>query len=245
MSEINASSKKIADIIGVIDDIAFQTNSLALNAAVEAARAGEQGRGFAVVAPRFGISRPRSAAAAKEIKSLIQESVAKVDDGSTLVDASGKVLRDIVAGVKKVTDVVGEIAASSHEQSEGIELVNKAVMSMDEVTQQNAALVEQAAAAAQAMTEQSSKLTELMGRFRMGEAPADERPTGVPPATASSAAALAPEHRSSAPAKPAMPERRSASRPWARPGNKARPKTPQAAHAQAATTGGDSDWQQF
>jgi methyl-accepting chemotaxis protein len=172
MSEINTSSKKIAAIIGVIDEIAFQTNLLALNAAVEAARAGEQGRGFAVVASEVRNLASRSAAAAKEIKGLIQESVSKVEDGSKLVDASGAVLREIVVGVKQVTDVVAEIAASSKEQAAGIEQVNKAVMSMDAMTQQNAALVEEAAAAAQSLTEQAGNLTQSMARYQVGDASA-------------------------------------------------------------------------
>jgi methyl-accepting chemotaxis protein len=168
MSEINASSKRIADIISVIDEIAFQTNLLALNAAVEAARAGEQGRGFAVVASEVRNLASRSAQAAKEIKALIHDSVRKVTEGTKLVDDSGKVLGQIVAGVKKVTDVMAEIASSSREQSSGIEQVNRAITMMDDVTQQNGALVEEASAAAQALTEQASNLSRLIARFRVG-----------------------------------------------------------------------------
>lgn len=166
MSEINASSRKIADIVGLIDEIAFQTNLLSLNAAVEAARAGEQGRGFAVVASEVRNLSQRSAAAAKEIKALINESVEKVQAGSALVDQSGAALAGIVESVKKVTDIVGEIAAASQEQSAGIDQVNKAVMQMDEVTQQNAALVEEAAAAAREMQEQAGELQRQIAYFR-------------------------------------------------------------------------------
>jgi methyl-accepting chemotaxis protein len=169
MSQINTSSKKIADIIGVIDEIAFQTNLLALNAAVEAARAGEQGRGFAVVATEVRNLAGRSATAAKEIKGLIQDSVTKVEEGSKLVDESGKALGDIVSSVKKVTDIVFEIAAASAEQSSGIEQVSKAVLQMDEATQQNAALVEEAAAASQSIVDQAQALNELVGHYRAGE----------------------------------------------------------------------------
>lgn len=167
MGEINESSKKIADIIGVIDEIAFQTNLLALNAAVEAARAGEQGRGFAVVASEVRNLAGRSATAAKEIKALIQDSVAKTQDGTKLVDESGHALTEIVQAVKKVSDIVAEIAAASREQSEGINQVNKALLQMDDMTQQNAALVEEAAAAAEAIDGQSRELENLVQFFKI------------------------------------------------------------------------------
>ncbi len=169
MSEINESSKKIADIIGVIDEIAFQTNLLALNAAVEAARAGEQGRGFAVVASEVRNLAQRSAGAAKEIKSLIKDSVEKVDEGTKLVDETGKSLEEIVGSVKKVSDIVAEIAAASQEQATGIEQVNKTVVQMDEATQQNAALVEEAAAASVSLSEHADGLNQLMEFFKVGD----------------------------------------------------------------------------
>jgi methyl-accepting chemotaxis protein len=167
MGEINSSSKRVADIISVIDEIAFQTNLLALNAAVEAARAGEQGRGFAVVASEVRNLALRSAGAAKEIKALIQDSVGKVTEGTRLVDESGKALAEIVVQVKKVTDVMAEIASSSLEQASGIEQVNKAITAMDDMTQQNAALVEEASAASQALAGQASGLTQLSARYRI------------------------------------------------------------------------------
>jgi methyl-accepting chemotaxis protein len=170
MSGINASSRKIADIIGVIDSIAFQTNLLALNAAVEAARAGDQGRGFAVVATEVRSLAGRSATAAKEIKALIHDSVAKIAEGTKLVDESGRTLTEIVASVKKVTDIVAEIAAASREQSAGIEQVNKAIMRMDEGTQQNAALVEEAAAASQAIVQEAHALNGMIERYNVGSA---------------------------------------------------------------------------
>lgn len=176
MAEINSSSKKIADIIGVIDEIAFQTNLLALNAAVEAARAGEQGRGFAVVAGEVRNLAQRSAGAAKEIKSLIQDSVGKVEEGSRLVDESGKTLEEIVNEVKKVSDIIAEISAASQEQASGIDQVNKAVMSMDEVTQQNAALVEEAASASESLDEQAKTLEDLVSFFNLGESTRTTKP---------------------------------------------------------------------
>ncbi len=244
MSGINAASKRIADIIGVIDEIAFQTNLLALNAAVEAARAGEQGRGFAVVASEVRNLAGRSATAAKEIKTLIQDSVRKVDDGSVLVTQSGQTLEKIVAAVKKVSDIVAEIAAASREQSLGIEQVNRAVMQMDELTQQNAALVEQATAASQSMVEQVRGLNDMLARFDVGVSDA---------ALAGAAGAITPARRPEPAAAAARPERRRAGRPWTggqRPGA-APPAADTAARAAAVGRGPalpveeDSEWQEF
>lgn len=179
MEAINHSSRKISDIIGVIDGIAFQTNILALNAAVEAARAGEQGRGFAVVAGEVRTLAQRSAQAAKEIKELIGNSVDKVQDGSRLVQAAGATMTDIVSSVQRVTDIIGEITAATAEQSDGIAQVNVAVNQLDQMTQQNAALVEQSMAATESLKAQAVRLTEVIAVFRVG-APLE----GLPPPAA-------------------------------------------------------------
>ena len=167
MGDINTSARKIVDIIGVIDGIAFQTNILALNAAVEAARAGEQGRGFAVVATEVRNLAQRSAAAAKEIKTLIGDSVERVDAGSKLVNEAGTTMHDIVDSVRRVTDIMGEITSASQEQTSGIDQINQAISQMDQVTQQNAALVEEASAASEAMQEQAAKLAGVVGVFKL------------------------------------------------------------------------------
>jgi methyl-accepting chemotaxis protein len=166
MNEINTSSKKIADIISVIDGIAFQTNILALNAAVEAARAGEQGRGFAVVAGEVRSLAQRSADAAKEIKSLIGASVERVESGSRLVQEAGSTMDEIVSSVQRVTDIIGEITSATSEQSEGIVQVNDAIHQIDQMTQQNAALVEEAAAAASSLEQQAQGLQQAVSAFR-------------------------------------------------------------------------------
>jgi methyl-accepting chemotaxis protein len=211
MGTINSSSRKIVDIIGVIDGIAFQTNILALNAAVEAARAGEQGRGFAVVATEVRNLAQRSAAAAKEIKELIGASVANVDTGSKLVNDAGQTMGDIVDSIQRVTDIMGEITSASQEQTMGIEQINMAIAQMDEVTQQNAALVEEAAAASQSMQEQAGKLAAVVGFFKTGAGQASARqPLAAPaPAPAPAPAQVLPAARNAArPAPAAAPVRR-------------------------------------
>jgi len=181
MNDISDSSKRIADIIGVIDGIAFQTNILALNAAVEAARAGEQGRGFAVVAAEVRTLAQRSAAAAKEIKTLISDSVGKVEQGGNLVDRAGSTMMEVVDGIRRVTALMGEIAAASQEQTAGIEQVNQAIVQMEHVTQQNAALVEEASASAQAMREQAGKLVDAVGAFKLqGDGVPQPQPVWTP-----------------------------------------------------------------
>jgi methyl-accepting chemotaxis protein len=242
MADINDASRRIADIIGVIDEIAFQTNLLALNAAVEAARAGEQGRGFAVVASEVRNLAGRSATAAKEIKDLIQDSVRKVQDGSLLVTQSGQTLEQIVASVKKVSDIVAEIAAASREQSSGIEQVNRAVMQMDELTQQNAALVEQATASSQAMADQARELNEMMGRYRVQGDGRQGSSASARPSATSDAPTLSDSAGGSA-----ASERRTRNRPWS--GKRAAATTsstaPPAASRKQATGGSDTDWQEF
>jgi methyl-accepting chemotaxis protein len=181
MRDITDASRRIGEIIAVIDDIAFQTNLLALNAAVEAARAGEQGRGFAVVAGEVRNLAQRSAAAAREIKSLIQDSVGRVRSGATLVEESGRTLEEIVGAVKQVTDIIGEIASASQEQSAGIDQVNRAVGQMDHVVQQNATQTDAVSTAAQALATDAQELEDLVGRFRLRER-ADADPGAVPTA---------------------------------------------------------------
>ena len=228
MSAISESSKQIADIIGVINEIAFQTNLLALNASVEAARAGEQGRGFAVVASEVRNLAGRSATAAKEIKELIEDSVAKVDEGTRLVDESGNTLQEIVVAVKKVTDIVGEIAAASKEQSTGIEQVNRAIMQMDEMTQQNTALVEEAAAASAAMGDEATQLTQLVSYFSSSDASGISGLGAPAPAT--------PDYHGT--------ERRSADRPWSAQQDSTAAITDSTA-APAKTGTEDGDWEEF
>jgi methyl-accepting chemotaxis protein len=183
MKGINASSRKIADIISVIDGIAFQTNILALNAAVEAARAGDQGRGFAVVASEVRSLAQRSADAAKEIKGLIMASVDRVEQGTALVDQAGRTMQDVVSSIRRVTDIVGEISAASAEQSAGVAQVGQAITHMDQATQQNAALVEQGAAAAESLRQQAQELVSAVALFQLDASsgsPRADRSAAVP-----------------------------------------------------------------
>jgi methyl-accepting chemotaxis protein len=239
MNSINESSMKIVDIISVIDSIAFQTNILALNAAVEAARAGEQGRGFAVVASEVRSLAQRSATAAKEIKALIDDSVEKVGNGSTLVNQAGTTMEEVVNSVKRVADIIGEITAASQEQTQGIDQINQAVTQMDEVTQQNAALVEEAAAASEAMKEQANKLSTLVSVFKLN----GMLHTSAHASPASSHKAVAAHKPSTVLKKPSASlgaTKRSAALPAV---PKATPPLP-AAPIPATTTNGD-DWEEF
>ena len=241
MASINDSSKRIAEIIGVIDGIAFQTNILALNAAVEAARAGEQGRGFAVVASEVRSLAQRSAAAAKEIKALIDDSVAKVDAGTQLVDKAGRTMDEVVTSVKRVTDIIGEIADASAEQTAGIEQVNRAIAGMDQATQQNAALVEQSAAAAAAVRDQAAALARATGCFVLaGDAPANAQTAQA--AQAAQLAQASTVRKLPVPRKPAAPARQPAAKPATKPATAAaKTVTP----IRRANTKPDMDWEEF
>jgi len=229
MRGIQSSSLRIGEIIGVIDGIAFQTNILALNAAVEAARAGEQGRGFAVVASEVRSLAQRSAAAAKEIKALIGTSVGKVEAGSKLVSAAGSTMDEIVASVQRVTDMIGEITAAATEQSDGIGQVNSAVTQLDQMTQQNAALVEQSAAAAQSLKDQAIRLTQVVGIFKLGNSapagPALERAADVTPNAHADAARVA------------IRDASAAARPMHTP--------PSVRSPQSQSAGGNDQWESF
>ena len=212
MKDINHSSKKIADIISVIDGIAFQTNILALNAAVEAARAGEQGRGFAVVASEVRSLASRSADAAKEIKQLINASVERVEQGTVLVDEAGTTMTEVVGSIRRVSDLVGEISAASNEQATGVAQVGEAVTTMDQTTQQNAALVEQMAAAASSLKSQAESLVQIVAVFKLG-ANEGEISASLAPVAARNLAFQAPARRTFAPvaaAPKSMPSRKSA-----------------------------------
>ena len=257
MDAINASSKKISDIIGVIDGIAFQTNILALNAAVEAARAGEQGRGFAVVAGEVRSLAQRSAEAAREIKALIGNSVDKVETGSRLVTDAGSTMNEIVASVQRVTDIIGEITAASREQSTGLGQVNGAVTQLDQMTQQNAALVEESAAAAESLREQASRLAGLVSTFQLSDSAVPASASAAVSASAKPApavqaskpaAAAKPAATKPAAAKPAAAARAPAAE--ARPAPAAKPVAAAPAAkpvpaAAAATSAPSDDWESF
>ncbi|HEV6965825.1 methyl-accepting chemotaxis protein [Roseateles sp.] len=259
MDEISQSSRKINEIIGVIDGIAFQTNILALNAAVEAARAGEQGRGFAVVAGEVRALAQRSAEAAKEIKSLISASVERVDSGTEQVQAAGATMTEIVASVQRVTDIIGEISAAAREQSEGIGVVNGSVVQLDQMTQQNAALVEESAAAAESLREQSARMAEAIGVFKLSGSTSrhSAAPMAARPPLAKAAPAMPPVAKAPAPKAPvtkaAAPKppmaKPVAAKPAAQPA-KPRPAPevaprPAPAPRVAAAPVDDGDWETF
>jgi len=240
MGAITEASKKVADIISVIEQIAFQTNMLALNAAVEAARAGDQGRGFAVVAAEVRNLAQRSAGAAKEIKSLIQDSQEKVEQGAKLVNRSGETLQEIVGSVKKVSDIIGEINAASEEQASGIDQINSAITSMDKGTQQNAAMVEEAAAAAESLSEQARGMSELVGFFKVGdEVQAPVVQAAAPAKRGSAAVAVSNERARVVTAKSSAPA--SAAKPRAMPSST----RPSANGSPAKPSGSDGGWNEF
>ena len=239
MTEISESSSKIADITGLIEGIAFQTNILALNAAVEAARAGEQGRGFAVVATEVRSLAQRSSSAAKEIKELIGASVQKIHDGSSLAGEAGKTMTEVTQAVARVTDIMGEIAAASTEQSRGIEQVNQAITQMDEVTQQNAALVEEAAAASKSLEDQGRVLNEAIAFFRLDDAGrVTQTARRTTPTNSARAVAAAPSASSSRSVAPRASQRMPAREP-------SRTKTPMMKAEHALAQASDANWQTF
>ena len=248
MDQISHSSRKINEIIGTIDGIAFQTNILALNAAVEAARAGEQGRGFAVVAGEVWLLAPRNTKAAKEIKSLVRASVERVDSGTQQVQAAGATMTEIVASVQRVTDIIGEISAAAREQSEGIGVVNGSVVQLDQMTQQNAALVEESAAAAESLREQSTRMAEVISVFKLSNAA--QRSTAAVKSPAYKPVAAKPSNSSkpvgsaSSGAKPAA--KAAAPRPIVKASAPAAPApAPRAAPAAAPAPAPDDDWETF
>jgi len=248
MGSIKSSSSKIVEIISVIDGIAFQTNILALNAAVEAARAGEQGRGFAVVAGEVRTLAQRSAAAAKEIKSLIDDSVNKVESGSKLVDQAGSTMHEVVDSIQRVSDIMSEITAASQEQTAGIEQINQAIIQMDNVTQQNASLVEEAAAASEALQEQAEKLSDLVSVFRVdGVQERGQAPAAAPVRTAVAVAkpvakpVAAPLRKTPVLAKPQAAAASPAGRPAARPAASPAASKP----VKVAVPAGEGDWEEF
>ena len=250
MKGINASSNKIADIISVIDGIAFQTNILALNAAVEAARAGEQGRGFAVVASEVRSLAGRSAEAAKEIKSLIMASVERVEQGTLLVDKAGNTMTEVVTAIRRVTDIMGEISAASSEQSAGVEQVGEAVTQMDQATQQNAALVEEMAAAAASLNTQAGELVNAVAVFKLAQDSAYSAgtrfgATAVPAASAPFSRPVLGAAKAAGALRPAATKAPKPAASLAAPGGKAPAPTPAAAAAASGKGGADDEWESF